>query len=180
MTNERLCVHGFQLAQLVWPPVELGDASWLMAWSEQVTHREFNALFGREETLDEFLVTSERVGSLVVDPRDVVELKLDAGNCGPAYNDLNESAQRTCCREPFRDGCACSDAVRVLPHCGAPRNGQRRARAADQQRWLHQQLKTANERLSFVACVPELREIRQGSFELEPPARARSDRLCLG
>ena len=51
MTNERLCVHGFQLAQLVWPPVVLRDGSWLMAWSEQVIHREFNALSGGKKPL---------------------------------------------------------------------------------------------------------------------------------
>ena len=67
MRNQSLCAHGFQLAKLVWPPVVLGDASWLMTWSKQAIHREFNALFRREEILDEFLVATERVGRLVVD-----------------------------------------------------------------------------------------------------------------
>ena len=62
MGQQRVYVHGFQLARLVWPPVVLGDASWLVTWSEQVIHREFNALFRRDDTLDEFLVATERVG----------------------------------------------------------------------------------------------------------------------
>ena len=74
------CVD-FQLAKLVWPPFVLGDASWLVTWSEQVIHREFNARFRREESLDEFLVATKRVGPLVVDPREVVDLKFDTGNC---------------------------------------------------------------------------------------------------
>ena len=36
MGNQCLSVAGFESAKLVWPPVVLGDASWLMTWSEQV------------------------------------------------------------------------------------------------------------------------------------------------
>ena len=131
MKNQRLCIHGFQLAKLVWSSVVLGDAHRLMTWTEQAVHREFNALFRREETIDEFLVATERIGLLVVDSREVVDLKLDTGNCGPTYDDLNGAAQRMCCREPLHDGCACSDVVRVLPQCDAPGSRQWRAQAAD-------------------------------------------------
>ena len=36
MGNQCLSVAPFESAKLVWPPVVLGDASWLMTWSEQV------------------------------------------------------------------------------------------------------------------------------------------------
>ena len=101
MRNRRLCIHGFQLAKLVWSSVVFGDAHRFMTRAEQVVHGEFNAPFRREETLEEFLVATERVGPLVVDSREVVDLKLDTGNCGPTYDDLNEAAQRMCCREPL-------------------------------------------------------------------------------
>ena len=91
-----------------------------MTGAEQVVHREFNALFRREEILDEFLIATDRLRALVVDSRDVVDPKLDTGNCGPAFDDLNEAAQRVCCRASVHDGCACSDVVPALPHCGAP------------------------------------------------------------
>ena len=129
MRNQRLCIHGFQLAKLVWPSVVLGDAHRFMTGAGQVVHREFNALFRREKTLDEFLVATERVGPLVVDSREV--LKLETGNCGPRYDDLNEAPQRIYCREPVHDGCACSDVVRALPQCDAPGSRQWRAQAAD-------------------------------------------------
>ena len=118
MGNLRVYVHGFQLARLVWPPVVLGDASWLVTWSEQVIHTEFNALFRREETLDEFLVATERVDLLVAHSREVV---------GPTWNDLNETAQVMCCRQPPHDGCACGDVVRALQQCASPGSRQWRA-----------------------------------------------------
>ena len=34
MRNQRLCVHGFQLAKLVWPPVVLRDANRFMTGAE--------------------------------------------------------------------------------------------------------------------------------------------------
>ena len=67
----------------------------------EVMQTKFIALCRREETFDRNLVAGECVGPLVVDPKNVVDLKLDRGNCGPAFDDLNESAQRMCCREPF-------------------------------------------------------------------------------
>ena len=115
MDNQCLSAHGFQSAQLVWPPVVLGEASWLVTWSQQVIHREFNALFRREETLDEFFVAGECVGPLVVDSWNVVDFKVDPGNLGPACDDLDEAAQRMCYREPPHDGCACDSVVRTLP-----------------------------------------------------------------
>ena len=102
-----------------------------MTGTEQAVHREFNALVRREETLDEFLVATERIGSLVVDSQEVVDLRLDTGNYGPKCDDLNEASQRMCCREPLHDGCACSDVVRALPQCDAPGSRQWRAQAAD-------------------------------------------------
>ena len=55
-------------------------------------------------------------------------------------------------------------------------NGERKR----QERQLCQQLKAAYKRLSFVACEPGLRKICHRTFELEPPAGARSDgrRFC--
>ena len=124
MRNQRLCIDGFQLAKLVWPSVVLGDAHRFMTGAEQIVNREFNAPFRREETFDEFLVATERIGPLIVDSREVLDLKLDTGNCGPTYDDLNEAAQRMCCREPLHDGCARSDVVRALPQCDAPGSRQ--------------------------------------------------------
>ena len=71
MKNQCLSAPGFESAKLVWPFVVLGDASRLMPWSEQLIHREFDALFRREETLDGFLVAAECVVPLVVDLWDV-------------------------------------------------------------------------------------------------------------
>ena len=47
MRNQCLSAPRFESAKLVWPFVVLGDASRLMPWSEQLIHREFDALFRR-------------------------------------------------------------------------------------------------------------------------------------
>ena len=102
MRNQRLCVLVFQLSKLVWPPVVLGDANRFMTGAEQIVHKEFNALFRREEIPLVFHVAAEHVGPLVVDSWDVVDVQLDTGNGGPPYDDPNEATQRMCSEDVLR------------------------------------------------------------------------------
>ena len=81
VVNQRLRVPAFQLLKLDWPPCVLGDLFRLTAGAEQVIETQFNVLSRWEEPSDRILVAIERVGPLVVDPREVVNLELDAGNC---------------------------------------------------------------------------------------------------
>ena len=133
MATQRLYALGFQLAKLVWPPVVLGDVSWLMTWPKQDSQR-IQCAVPTVRNPHEFLVATERVGTLGVDLREVFDLKLDTGNFGPLYDDLNETALRMCYCETFHDGCACGDVVRALFQCDAP--GRWRVQAEDKWREL--------------------------------------------
>ena len=65
----------FQLAELGWHLFVLGDSSRLMTGAEQVIEAKFNTLSRREEEpSDRVLVAAERVGPLIVDSWEVVDL----------------------------------------------------------------------------------------------------------
>ena len=64
-----------------------------MAGAEQVVHREWNALYRREEIFDRILVAVECVGPLVVDPWKVVVFKLKRKIV--ACGDVDESVMRS-------------------------------------------------------------------------------------
>ena len=82
----------------------------------------------------ESLLRLGRVGPLVVDPRDVVSLELDTGNCGPSCCDQNETTWRVCCCETSH---LAAPAVTLSEHClnvMRPEVGKMPAQTTDQQR----------------------------------------------
>ena len=77
----------------------------LNSWSKQRTGCSPGAT---HETIGRLSASARSLG---VDSRDVVDFKLDRGNCGSSYDDLDETAQGMCCREPLHDGCSCGDVL---------------------------------------------------------------------